>query len=126
MAAGVSAFDFLKHGRNVRRGVGVTARGSKDVQLFPGGAARLRAPRLAEGLSDPFRHGHFLRARDALNLTQLLIVDENLQSCTHQMSMADSSRGVKAARAPPPRGKAVREARAELNELPLGAAVWNE
>ena len=36
------SFDFLKHGGNVRRGVGVAARDPKDFQLLTRGTTRVR------------------------------------------------------------------------------------
>jgi len=90
MTVRVSAFDFLKHGSNVGGRVGVTAGRSKDVQLLPGGSTRRFAPRLPQGLSNPLRHGHLLQARYALNLSQFHVVDQDLQSCAHCMSMSDS------------------------------------
>ena len=43
--------------------------------------------RLPKGLSDPFRDGHSLTAGNALNLSVLFLIEEDLQSFWHTDSV---------------------------------------
>ena len=66
-------------------------RGPDRLQLPPGAPSGLAPPRGPQGLPHQLGHGHALPARDTLDVTELGVVQQNLQALTHVMSMIDSS-----------------------------------
>ena len=63
---------------------------SDDLEFLARITSRRAASRGAERLADPFRYGHSLSASETLNLAQLGLLEKDLKSLTHIMSLFDS------------------------------------
>lgn len=86
----VASFDLLKHLIDISDGEGVLNRGSDHCEFLLGIATRLTPPRLSQGLPDPLGRRQVVSPCDALDLVELLFLENDLKSLTHTMSMIDS------------------------------------
>ena len=88
--AAIAAFDFTEHVGDVRGWEVMPRRDAHSRQLARGGARGHTASGLAEGLAHPFRDRHLVGSRDALEVSELSLVDQHLKPLTHIRSINDS------------------------------------
>ncbi len=86
----VSHLDLRQHAVHVTRGIIQSCCSADDFELPTDPAHRLTATCLSERLPDPFGNRHLPRARGALNLAVFRVLEDDLQSFSHNLSIFDS------------------------------------
>jgi hypothetical protein len=79
-----------EHLFDVGCGVRVSNGSPDDRELLARVTQGFAAPCRAESLADPLGNSHALKTREALNLTQFPVIQEDLQTFTHGNSLIDS------------------------------------
>jgi hypothetical protein len=87
----VAAFDFRQNAVEVTGGIVVLRCRTDHVELLANVPQRLAATCDIEGLPDPLGNRHAARARQALNFPVFRVLENDLQSFSHDMSLYDSS-----------------------------------
>jgi hypothetical protein len=85
-----SPLHFQEHPFNVGCGERVSNGRPDNFELLARVTQGLATPRRTQSLADPLGDGHVLEAGELLNLTQLLVIQKDLQAFTHGNSLTDS------------------------------------
>jgi hypothetical protein len=86
----VSSLDLCQHIVDIAGGVIVSCRRTDHFQLLPHPAGRFTSACQVQSPAHPLRDRHAARARYALNFPVLRVLQNNLQSFSHTVSLSDS------------------------------------
>lgn len=87
----IATLDFPEHPGHVGRGIAAARRFPHGGELLPAVRCRLVPPSIAQRLTHPLRDRHAVALGDNPDLLKFLVIEEDLQSSSHLMSMMYSS-----------------------------------